>query len=171
MEQKIEITKGGNGYLTSTYLKDTEVTNSPQTQEVAKHYNDATKVKYSDYSSDLSELLITQKGIIDQARWIPKLNISGKVIDIMEDVVIVECLIDKEKRHYQKRAFSRSLFININSLDVGVLILIKTYEKPPEVKLKILDGKGIIPESDFTVEDIFDKVKKSPIFRLPPKKK
>jgi len=100
--------------------------------------------------------------------WINTSNISGKILEIEEKVVIVECLLDKEPKVYQKRAINRNLFVNIDPLEVGRLVWIRVFESPPESKIRIEDGENIVPPSDFSTEGIFDKIVKSKIFTPPP---
>lgn len=96
-------------------------------------------------------------------------NISAKVIEITDESVIVDCLIDKSSFHYQKRSFNKNIFKYIKGLQVGKFILIRVYELPPETKLRIEDGDGIVSPSDFVIEGLFKNISSSKMFTSTPK--
>lgn len=98
-------------------------------------------------------------------------NISSKIIEIGEEQIIVECLIDKETLHYQRRSLNKSLFKYIEDLSPGKLILIRVYEYPPETKFRIEDGTGIINDSDFQITGLFKNIHKAKMFSTIPTNK
>ncbi|MFO7890370.1 MAG: hypothetical protein R6V04_08520 [bacterium] len=92
-----------------------------------------------------------EKGVILKENWNPPAHIGGKIVEITDSAVIVECLINKQKKVYQIRKFPKSLFNNLLHLKKGNLILISIRFKAGSQRIDIIDAKGlnIVKQEDF----------------------
>jgi len=93
--------------------------------------------------------------------WKNTENISARLIDHYDDLVILECLVDKEFKVYEEREFKKSLFSDYE-LIIGNIFYLRIFERKNEIRLEIhndpkLTFKEDFPELDFT--SIFIKSK------------
>lgn len=114
--------------------------------------------------SRISDITITTDGIVS-SNWINVGNLSGKILSISDDNVIVDCLIDSFPKRYQKRSIKKSLFKGI-PLELGRLIMIRVFENPPESKFILEDGNGRVPETDFSTQHLFKNIEANKMFTL-----
>lgn len=82
-------------------------------------------------------------------------NVSARVIEQYDDVIVLECLIDKEAGIYEESEFKRSLFDGY-SIEIGKLFKLSTYERKNEIRLQVKGNPGLVAETDFPQVD-FEK--------------
>lgn len=93
--------------------------------------------------------------------WKNTENISARLIEHYDDLVILECLVDKELKVYEEREFKKSLFSDYE-LIAGNIFYLRIFERKNEIRMEIhndpkLTFKEDFPELDFT--SIFTKSK------------
>jgi hypothetical protein len=103
---------------------------------------------------DLSDLIIGHLNII-QEKWDYIENIDSQILEISDEYVILNCLIDKEKRIYQQRSFKKIFLNNIN-LEINQLVIIRIFGRAGEIRYKFEDGNNIIPSEYFDFPDDFE---------------
>lgn len=96
---------------------------------------------------------LNQLGVISVERWKKNLSFPAIVKDIRTKEVVCEVAVDVDSHTFQKRIFEKHLFEDIAELAVNSLILVKIKSKPGALRLEILDGKGIIDDSIFTIKE------------------
>lgn len=75
-------------------------------------------------------------------------NVSAQLIEVQDDLVILECLIDKENKIYEEREFRKSLFEGYD-LSQGNLFYLRVFDRPNETKLEIHEDPKRSRASDF----------------------
>jgi len=80
-------------------------------------------------------------------------NISSRLIDKYDDVVVLECLIDKEAGIFEEREFRKSLFENYD-LTIGSLFYLRFFDRSNETRMEVhndpdLNFSGDFPKMDF----------------------
>lgn len=92
-----------NEYLTKTKEKfEFEVPSPEQTKiEEGGLFNNKSSKFSSEKESELSNIEISNQGVVF-ANWVNIANISGKVLEILDDLVVVDCLVDVSPKRYEK---------------------------------------------------------------------
>lgn len=88
--------------------------------------------------------------------WILLENISARVIDYYDDVVVLECLIDREAGIYDQRELKKSLFDGY-PVEMGQLFKLCTYERKNEIMLQLKGNPKLVSEMDFPKIDFYRK--------------
>ncbi len=109
---------------------------------------------------DISDLFVSEKGVVSE-QWEKIENISAIVVGNSGDQVTLECLIDEEKKLFERRIFPAPLLKGVVKLEEGSLILIKIFQRPGEMKFKFVSGKGIVRPEVFQKTDAIGKVFKN----------
>ena len=107
-----------------------------------------------------AEELTEYSDVVAIKGWILKENISSRLIDVVDDIVILECLIDREKSIYEEREFPKSLFTGYN-LDVGNFFYLRIFERTNELRIEVHNDPNLMLESDFPKLDFVDLYRKS----------
>lgn len=97
---------------------------------------------------DLSDYVITGDGLINE-NWKSTISIPSQVIEVNNDFVILECLIDYEKKELELRKFKRSLFEDKFLLKSKSIIVLKIFEKPGKLQIEFEDGRNLGLEKYF----------------------
>ncbi len=88
----------------------------------------------------------------------------GEIIEIEEDFVLINCLLDKEKRVFQIRRFDKGPFENYIDLKVGNYILLKSITKPGSRLFEFSNEPSDL-SNYFAKEDYFKELKETPFFK------
>jgi len=91
-------------------------------------------------------------------------NISARLIEFYDDVVILECLVDKELGTYEEREFQMSLFEDYE-LRIGAFFYLRTFKRKNEIKLQVHDDPQSALEPDFPKADLGTLFKNSKLFK------
>lgn len=134
-------------------------------QEMDLIFDHYTSHIFSSKKRIASAFAALPRGSVIIEQWKNTQNLSARIIEVNEQNVLLECLIDKRIRQYQERRFNIDLFDGIAEIKQGKLIMLQVYQKPQHFMIKIVDGEGMIPKSDFQNNDVFEKVRKSSIFK------
>lgn len=96
--------------------------------------------------------------------WNPKHRLSARLIEFYDDVVKLECLIDKENSIYEEKEFSKNLF---NELEIKInnLFFIKLFERIGEAKIEIIFDRNNTFKDDFPRLDFVEAFKDSKLFK------
>lgn len=91
-------------------------------------------------------------------------NISSRLLDFDEDIVVLECLTDRENGIYEEREFKRSLFEE-EQLKEGNLFYLRTWERPNEIRIEIHFDKKFERQYDFPKSNLNATFKNLSIFK------
>lgn len=91
-------------------------------------------------------------------------NIPAKLIEKFDEVVVLECLIDKEEGIYEEREFRSSLFEGYN-LTIGNLFYIRYFERPNQARIEILNNPELTSAKDFPTINFDQIFKDSKLFK------
>lgn len=105
---------------------------------------------YDDFTVGLPYLDVERDSMNIVHDYINIANLPGRVVEVIKNNVIVDCLIQKEpNKIFQKRVFRKRLFNGISTLP-GSLLLISLFDGVNESKMKIQDGRKFnVREEDF----------------------
>lgn len=90
--------------------------------------------------------------------WKNIFNLSARVLDFDYDVVLLECLIDKESRLYEEREFKRSIFKGYD-IEKGSLFKVCYYERDNQCMIEIKNTTGLVADDDFPKSNLAEKFK------------
>ncbi len=96
--------------------------------------------------------------------WKNVVNIKAQLIDFDDDFVRMECLLDKETKHYEAWEFPTTLFEDYE-LRLGKLFYLQYFERSKEIKLEIHDNPDLVLASDFPKIDFAKKFGQSKLFK------
>jgi len=89
-------------------------------------------------------------------------NYSGKVIEFDDNIVKLECLIDKDNHIYEERVFNKSLFKNYD-LQTDKYFLLQIFEIENGISIQIYSKPEL--ESDFPQLNFVKEFSGSKIFK------
>ena len=91
-------------------------------------------------------------------------NISARLIELYDKVVVLECLIDKELSIYEEREFGSSLFFE-EDLKIGNLFYLRIFERKYESRMEIHSDPKLTFVEDFPKMDFKSLFEKSKLFK------
>lgn len=91
-------------------------------------------------------------------------NISARLIDYYDDVVVLECLVDREFGVYEEREFRASLFAGYE-LQIGNLFYLRFFDRENETKMEIHNDRKLTSNKDFPKKDFTELFKESKLFK------
>jgi len=96
--------------------------------------------------------------------WKNVANISSRILDIYDDVVLVECLVDRELMQYVETELPSSLFRNFE-LTIGQYCIIMHYERESSLHFEVNANPNLDLSSDFPSIDFSQEFKDSILFK------
>jgi hypothetical protein len=96
-------------------------------------------------------------------KWRNYENVSARLVEQYDDVVVLECLIDKENGLYEERLFRVSLFEGFR-LEIGDLFYLRFFERQNEDRMEI-HGKELVAPDDFPKLDYKKAFSGSKLFK------
>lgn len=181
-----------NNFKISDILDDKEKNLSPLLQVIrdeennfessSSHYNDVKDFignvinpKISDFKLMLTQNIeesykkqeqnqIIYSDSIVLKGWKNVENISARLIEHFDDVVILECLIDKELKLYEEREFRSSLFEGYD-LEIGNLFYLRFFDRQNETKMEIHNDPRLTFIEDFPKMNFTKLFKQSKLFK------
>ena len=123
---------------------------------------DVTKIKSETFDSYASQNFDTHIPFLNV--WKNTENVSARLIEFYDDIVVLECLVDKENWIYEEREFPASLFEEF-SLQIGKLFLLRVLNRPSQSKIEIHDNPNLTSQSDFPKLDFKEVFKDFVLFR------
>jgi hypothetical protein len=108
------------------------------------------------FNSDnqISGLSITEEGVLQEI-IIRSEVIFSRIIEMNKQEIILECLMDKEKRIYRERKINKNILDGVVSLEVGRLVLIHQRVSKGKIIHEFEDGENIILKDYFIFDDPF----------------
>lgn len=116
-------------------------------------YEENTKQKISKPDpSELSDYVITSEGVVNE-NWTSTVSLPSQIIEVNQDFVILECLIDYEKRILEKRKFKKSILEQKCRLILSNIILLKISEKPGKIQFEFEDAMNLGYDKYFSISE------------------
>lgn len=149
--------------------------NSPYFSEKNDNFNSLLNIQSTSESSislqqsrNSEEILGTSPTIGSDAviirGWRNVGNISARLIEFYDTVVVLECLIDKELGIYEEREFRLSLFSE-GDLKIGNLFYLRIFERKYESRIEIHSDPKLTFIEDFPKMDFKRFFEKSKLFK------
>lgn len=102
-------------------------------------------------SSRLESLAKNEKplfvGVKDN--WDEVRTFDARIIEIKDSSVVLDCLMDRENKHFETRIFNKRLFKNFNDLNEGQYILIRQFSKPGKITFTLNNGEKLVNKEYF----------------------
>ena len=154
-----------NDMFTKSLFENTEELGSSSDVEVssektdAKLYIEAKSEQKQEYS--LTSLDFFQGGFTTLESWTKVESFQARIVEIDEVFIACECIIDKENQEFEVRDFRRVLFSHLGKLKEHMPLLLVFKERPGSARLDIFDGKDIVDNRLFEIEDYFQGLENS----------
>ncbi|MDD3878140.1 MAG: hypothetical protein PHT69_16090 [Bacteroidales bacterium] len=148
--------------LIETSLYDISSSFSPK-QETFKAENEVNFDKETsfepiiDYKKYITESF-KSRGFISSEKWDKTFNISSKIISYDKQIVVCECLIDKENNIFESRTFPRNLFDHIDDFSKSPYVLLTIKSKIGSTRIDVIRGEGIVNKEAFKLKDNWDRI-------------
>jgi len=91
-------------------------------------------------------------------------NVSARLINSYNDIVVLECLIDKENGVYEEREFRKSIFEGYD-IYIGSLYLLRIFERNNELRIEIHNDPELTLKDDFPKLNFTETFKDSRLFK------
>jgi hypothetical protein len=101
---------------------------------------------------------------ITLGNWKNVENVSCRLIDKYDDVVVLECLIDKDAGIFEEREFRKSLFENYD-LTIGNLFYLRFFDRANETRMEVHNDPNLISLGDFPKMDFKTLIASSKLFK------
>lgn len=95
--------------------------------------------------------------------WEKEEFLHARVTLISENIIYVDCIIDKNLNIIENRAFDKIMFRNIPGLKVFSPVIINIKQKPGSIRIDIKNGKGIVEEKRFSIHEQWEILKEKNI--------
>jgi len=118
----------------------------------------------NDYTKITKELSSLGTDVTFIRNWKNIENISARLIELYEDIVVLECLIDRDKGEYEEREFRASLFSEYD-VTIGNLFYLRFFERPGECRMEIHDDPKLTYQNDFQKVDFKELYSSSKLFK------
>ena len=99
-----------------------------------------------------SEFFSQGSDLTSFVKWKNVENISARLVEFYDNIVVLECLIDKDLGIYEEREFDSSYFEDYE-LKVGALFYLRTFRRKNEGMFHVHNDPKLINESDFPKVD------------------
>jgi hypothetical protein len=80
--------------------------------------------------------------------WRNTENRSSRIIEIYDQSILLECLIDKERKEYAEIEYKKTMFQDME-LYIGKFLKLCFYERANQVMMEVIDNSKLIDENDF----------------------
>jgi hypothetical protein len=91
--------------------------------------------------------------------WTKHINLHAKVYKVTKTEVYCDCIIDRENQIFEKRIFPLFLFEGIENVRENTLVYLKIRQKQGAMRIDVIDGRGIVSPSEFSLEDKWNSLK------------
>lgn len=89
--------------------------------------------------------------------WQRVANISSKILYFDDDVVQIECLVDKENKLYEQKEFNRDFFVGLD-LSIGYQFKLCFYKRNNQQMVEVMYDSQLVASDDFSSADFLDDV-------------
>jgi len=139
--------------------KDTSLKNliNPQNFD----HNFSTKLDKASLNNDWQNF---GKDSIAFTPWKNIENISTRIIEFYDNVVVLECLIDLEQGIYEEREFRASLFEGYD-IKIGNHFLLRFFDRQNETRMEIHNDPNSISSKNFPKKDFKELFSNSKLFK------
>lgn len=157
-------------------LEETQEAFSPSNFDENKNFlwrmfNVQTSIPTSSNATEFADMLGSLKtpntlgsDTVTLKGWKNIENISARLIECYDDVVVLECLIEKELGVYEEREFRISLFTGYE-LKIGNLFFLRFFDRDNETKIEIHNDPKLTSIKDFPKMDFNNLFKQSKLFK------
>jgi len=111
----------------------------------------------NNYKTFINELFKT-KGFIAQENWEKTINVNSKIIQSNSDYIICECLIDREKRIFEKRSFPKHLFEHIENIKKKPFVVLSIKTKIGSTRIDVIKGEHLVDKKAFELNEEWEKI-------------
>lgn len=139
-------------------IKDLLKTQSPESTSLYRS-RDIDK-----FGLNEQEETLTPSQTITLYGWRNIENISARLIESYDDVIVLECLVDKESSTYEEREFRKTLFEGYD-LKLGTLFYLRFFERPHEMRMEVHNDPSLHFLDDFPTMDFKGTFEKSKLFK------
>jgi hypothetical protein len=122
---------------------------SEETVEISLESSKAAIARMAEDSSRLSQGVLHGRTLHLKEKWDITKSIQGKVVHVTPSKVFVDCLIEIDSRTIKHRSFPSYLFDNIENIQEGMPVVIKTQIKKGASRIDVFSGSGIVNLSLF----------------------
>lgn len=88
--------------------------------------------------------------------WHKIINMQGRVISVIGEEVVCECLIDSSELIFETRSFPKMLFMKIQKLMEKPFVYITIRSRPGTTRLDVEDGSKLVDKKLFEQKDVWD---------------
>lgn len=121
-------------------------------------FNRKSFSSFEDSGSFLRDLFVGKETVLNE-NWKVNENIQGKIINVNDKHVWVDCLIDSNQKIFQSRSFPKELFTHLTNLKSQKPVLIKTKLKPGSIRIDVYPGDGIVDLEAFEVNENWESLR------------
>lgn len=86
---------------------------------------------------------------VDGGIWPIRKNYYGRVVEVKDDYISVDCLIDPLNKEFEERKFLKLMFENLKDLFIGKYVLIKIFVRQGKSQLIIDDAEKLVNKDLF----------------------
>jgi hypothetical protein len=149
---RFQETEGDISFFTSDHFLDQAVFKDDLFNPF-DHINTITSVCDEEVTAEYSDHVVLHG-------WKNVENISSRLISTYDNIVLLECLIDREEGIYEEREFSLSLFEGYE-INTGSLFYLRVFERPHEIRIEVHNDPGLTHAEDFPSIDFKELYNKS----------
>lgn len=103
--------------------------------------------------------LVAQRGVILKEAWLNEFNIPSRIVAVSKDIVQCECVIDADEKVFETRAFPKVVFEHLPNLEKNRTVMVSIKSKKGSIRIDVVDGKGLVDEKLFYMDDPWTNVK------------
>ncbi len=100
-------------------------------------------------------------GFLASESWTKVESFQARIIEIDKNIVVCECIIDKENKEFEIREFRRELFNHLGELKVNMPLILICKERAGSARIDIKSGKNIVDMNFFELKELYNGLENS----------
>jgi spore coat polysaccharide biosynthesis protein SpsF (cytidylyltransferase family) len=93
------------------------------------------------------------RGIANPESWNEYKMLDGRIVEVTDEAVTVDCLLDHDEEVFEARDFDRRLFEGEVPVEEGRFVTLRMAQRPGKFVITVYDGEKKVDREPFTTMD------------------
>jgi len=90
------------------------------------------------------------RGVSNPESWNEYKMLDGRIIEVTDETVTVDCLLDRDEKIFEARDFDRRLFEGEVPMEKGRFVALRIAQRPGKFVITVYDGHKKVEREPFT---------------------
>lgn len=122
---------------------------------------DSTDLGRDDSYLKFMKELFSNRTFVTNENWDKTINVDSKIIYKDDNVVVCDCLVDKERNVFEKMSFPTNIFKHIVNISKSPYVILSIKSKTGSTRIDVVKGAELVDKKAFELREEWEKLDES----------